>query len=146
MITVQTARAVIGHRTHGGEYLYMNDEAKIASWLNIPVCEVKSVLDRLIAENVLRYEGRSRTGSRKFRILPASDLTEAEKREITAERSAVVLQWPTVKFVDLGPTCGCGFEDGGHWVGCDHRGPHEPLKARGAAPVPFFPFDDEPPF
>lgn len=84
MIDTKTARAVISHRTHGGEYLYMNDEAKLSAWLDIPVCEVKSVLDRLIAENALRYEGRSRTGSHKFRILIAS----AESEAVTAERSA----------------------------------------------------------
>ncbi|WP_146101031.1 hypothetical protein [Nocardia nova] len=84
MIDTKTARAVIADRTHGGEYLYVSDEAKISSWLDIPVSEVKSVLDRLIAEKALRYEGRSRTGSHKFRILFAS----AESEALTAERSA----------------------------------------------------------
>ena len=91
MISTETARAVISHRTHGGSYLYVGDDkAKIASWLDIGVSEVKSVLDRLIAEKLLRYEGRSRTGSHKFQILSASELTEAERDQITAEESAVL--------------------------------------------------------
>ncbi|WP_280300319.1 hypothetical protein [Nocardia abscessus] len=67
--------SVIRERVNG-EFLYMTENAKLSSWLGIPEEEVKPVLDQLIARNVLRYLGRSKTGSHKFQLLPVSERSE----------------------------------------------------------------------
>ncbi|MBF6425590.1 hypothetical protein GV791_04245 [Nocardia cyriacigeorgica] len=62
--------SVIRSRVNGN-YLYLGSDAKLANWLGIEESEVSDVVDGLIAEGVLCFLGLSRTGSRKYRLLPA---------------------------------------------------------------------------
>ena len=67
--------------------LYRND-AKLSHWLGIPENKVKSVLDRLVADDVIRYIGQSRTGTDKYEVVQTTALTEYEMNEIAAAYSA----------------------------------------------------------
>ncbi|WP_156511394.1 hypothetical protein [Nocardia nova] len=86
MPTDQQHATVLRAKCNNGT-LYRND-AKLSHWLGIPENKVKFVLDRLIAEGVLRYVGQSRTGTSKYEVVQVSALTEDEKNQIVSEYAA----------------------------------------------------------
>jgi hypothetical protein len=56
--------AVLRRKCRNGT-LYRND-AKLASWLGVPIFDVPAVLDSLIAADVLRLKGNSSKGTERY--------------------------------------------------------------------------------
>ncbi|WP_228794941.1 hypothetical protein, partial [Nocardia nova] len=80
------------HRRTGGPHprtdrLIEQDHAEITP-IHHPLGLDQFVLDRLVADDVIRYLGQSRTGTDKYEVVQTAALTESEMNEIAAEYTA----------------------------------------------------------
>ncbi len=76
--TVKEHEAVLRDKCRNGT-LYRSD-AKLAAWLQVSEGEVQSVLDELVAADVLRHKGTSSKGSQIFELGFPAWLTVTARR------------------------------------------------------------------